>query len=315
MGLGFGLIEYLILQPDPLLTELRWDSVWLPILILLIFTGLLEEIIFRGMLQSTASQYLGRWGVPYAALVFAVLHFGYRSALNVLFVLAVALLFGSVVQRRGTLLGVSIAHGLTNVSLFLVYPFLFANPGIGVSPPAELLLPLVPTPTPFQVISPTPEATATLSMPSPTLNIPASNLLEKGDHDSTKISTLLPTFSLTKCGSPPGWVGYAVQAGDTLWGISLRTGEKVEVLRKANCLDNAALIYIGQRLSVPHILLDATPSPISTAAPPTQIPTLPPTQIPKPTSEPSSTPTEPIPSLTPRNTPTLAPTSLPSGEG
>ena len=299
MGLGFGLIEYLILRPDPLVAELRWDSIWLPILILLVFTGLLEEVIFRGMLQSTATQHLGRVGVLYVAVLFAVLHFGYHSLLNVLFVFAVALLFGMVAQRSGTLVGVSISHGLTNVSLYLVFPFLFAGSMKSISPPAELLLPQVAKSTPFQNISPTPRATSTLVMPYPSLNILESTILDGSQLDSPEVSHSLPTVSPTQCGNPPGWVAYIVQAGDTLWGIGIRAGESVEAMSKANCLENASLIYIGQRLSIPHLLRDAKSTPTTTTAPPTEIPTLAPTQTPKPTESPPS-PTPEAPRATPR---------------
>jgi hypothetical protein len=44
-GIGLGYLEYLILRPEPLIADLRLDLIWLPALILLIFTGLLEEFI------------------------------------------------------------------------------------------------------------------------------------------------------------------------------------------------------------------------------------------------------------------------------
>ncbi len=124
-GLGLGYVEYLILRPAPLVQALRWEQLWGPVLILLVFTGYLEEIIFRGLMQHASIQSLGRWrGVLYVALVFAVLHMGYRSALDMLFVFGVALFFGEVVARTGSVLGVTLSHGLTNITLFLVYPFL-----------------------------------------------------------------------------------------------------------------------------------------------------------------------------------------------
>jgi len=123
-GLAFGAVEYLILRPEPLVGALAWQQLWPAALILLLCTGLLEEIIFRGLLQRAAGDVLLRWGMPYVALVFAVLHIGYRSVVDVLFVLAVGLVFGWFVQRTGSLLGVTLSHGLTNIVLFLVMPFL-----------------------------------------------------------------------------------------------------------------------------------------------------------------------------------------------
>jgi hypothetical protein len=125
-GLGLGALEYAILQPAPLAPALTWAGIWLPALILLICTGLLEEMIFRGLLQRAAGDALGRWGMPYVALLFAVMHLGYRSLLDVAFVFVVGLYFGVVVQRTRSLLGVTLAHGLTNILLFLVMPFVAA---------------------------------------------------------------------------------------------------------------------------------------------------------------------------------------------
>ena len=123
-GLLLGAAEYLILQPEPLAPELSWAATWQAALILFVCTGLLEELIFRGLLQRAADDTLGRWAVPYVAMLFAVLHVGYRSLLDVVFVLVVGLFFGWVVERTRSLLGVTLAHGLTNTMLFLVMPYI-----------------------------------------------------------------------------------------------------------------------------------------------------------------------------------------------
>jgi hypothetical protein len=123
-GLAFGVLEYFILQPKPLVQTFTWRSLWLPALILLVSTGLLEEMVFRGLLQRTSINLLSLWGIGYVAVLFAVLHIGYRSLLDVVFVLAVGLFFGWMVHRTRSLLGVTLSHGLTNIVLFLVMPFL-----------------------------------------------------------------------------------------------------------------------------------------------------------------------------------------------
>jgi membrane protease YdiL (CAAX protease family) len=123
-GLLFGFIEYLILRPEPILSEPSWEVVLLTVLILLVFTGFLEELIFRGVMQASAIQELGQVGIIFVALVFSVLHFGYHSVLDLIFVLAVAIYFGILAQRFRTLLGVSLAHGLINISIYLIFPYL-----------------------------------------------------------------------------------------------------------------------------------------------------------------------------------------------
>ena len=123
-GIAFGVFEYWILRPEPLVPAFEWTALVWPALILLISTGLLEEMIFRGLLQRAAIDVLGVWGIGYVAILFAVLHTGYHSVLDVLFVAAVGLFFGWIVYRTRSLLGVTLAHGLTNIVLFLVMPFI-----------------------------------------------------------------------------------------------------------------------------------------------------------------------------------------------
>jgi membrane protease YdiL (CAAX protease family) len=123
-GFGWGYLEYLILKPEPLIDTFTWQQIWYPALVLLVFTGFLEEFIFRGMMQRAAVQGLGKWGLVFTAGIFAVLHIGYLSILDVLFVFVVGMFFSLVVQRTNSVWGVTLSHGLTNIALFLIFPFL-----------------------------------------------------------------------------------------------------------------------------------------------------------------------------------------------
>ena len=127
LGLGFGYAEYLILRPAPLTQSLSLQAAWLPALILLVSTGFSEELIFRGVMQKAATEAMGKWGMLYVAGVFAVLHVGYKSVVDVLFVFGVALVFGWVAARTRSIVGVSLAHGLTNIVLFTVAPFVIGG--------------------------------------------------------------------------------------------------------------------------------------------------------------------------------------------
>lgn len=124
LGFALGLSEYVILRPDPLIAELTPLAFVGPALVLLLFTGVLEEFVFRGVLQRTAGEALGRLDVIYVSVIFAILHLGYRSVSDFWFVFAIALLYGWVVRRTGSIIGVSVSHGITNITLFLVMPFL-----------------------------------------------------------------------------------------------------------------------------------------------------------------------------------------------
>jgi membrane protease YdiL (CAAX protease family) len=124
VGLGLGALEYLILRPRPIIASLDWQSVLIASLILVIFTGFNEELIFRGLLQATSTAVLQGRSLLYVSLLFGVLHIGYLSVVDVVFVTGVGLLFAYIVRWGGSILGVTLAHGLTNVTLFILMPAL-----------------------------------------------------------------------------------------------------------------------------------------------------------------------------------------------
>ncbi len=133
IGFGLGYVEFTILKPGPLAAHLSWVDVVTAGLILMIFTGVLEEYIFRGLMQSATMQMMGRFGLVYVALLFAVLHLGYHSFTDFLFVLIVGLLFGWLVWKTQSILGVSLAHGIANISLYVMFPMLISSGSLPVA--------------------------------------------------------------------------------------------------------------------------------------------------------------------------------------
>lgn len=123
-GIVIGLVGYAILKPEPLIQALTWHDILVPALILLAATGFAEELVFRGVLQR-AAETLGSWGWIYVAVISSVLQIGHHSMLHWLLALGLALFFGWSVKKTGSILGVSLAHGLVNICLYLVFPFVF----------------------------------------------------------------------------------------------------------------------------------------------------------------------------------------------
>jgi membrane protease YdiL (CAAX protease family) len=126
VAMGLGFVEYAILQPAPLGPFPWLPGGVLPAIIVGTATGFPEELIFRGVLQTATRPILGRLNWIYASVVFAVLHIGYASLLDVVFVFGVGLLFGWVFERSRSIIGTSIAHGQANVVLFFIAPHLAA---------------------------------------------------------------------------------------------------------------------------------------------------------------------------------------------
>ena len=124
-GVPFGVIEYFILKPEPLATNLPPRDLILLAVALIFSTGFVEELVFRGVLQGRAVKTLGeKAGVIGVAAVFAALHIGWLSVLDVIFVFAIGLFFGFITLKTGSIIGVSLSHGITNVLLFLAMPSL-----------------------------------------------------------------------------------------------------------------------------------------------------------------------------------------------
>ena len=209
-GLAFGYIEYQILEPEPLAKAFTWEQLWVPVLILFISTGFVEELIFRGVMQRAATEALGRFGLLYVAVLFAVLHVGYKSLLDVLFVLGVALFFGWVVAKTGSILGVTLSHGLTNIMLFLVVPLL---PVFNPAPaPLALSTPLLPriTTNPTVTVSATP--TASPAATPTALPAPTSTLIPPATATPILTATATATPSPTAVPATPTLLPRAIVA-------------------------------------------------------------------------------------------------------
>jgi membrane protease YdiL (CAAX protease family) len=131
-GLLVGYVEYLILRPEPQVDSLALKHLFVPAIILMVCTGFSEELIFRGIMQRAAMETFGKMGWLYVAGIFAMMHMGHASWVDIPFVFGVSLFFSWVVSKTGSILGVSIAHGLTNIVLFLVLPLLPKIGGGGV---------------------------------------------------------------------------------------------------------------------------------------------------------------------------------------
>lgn len=257
-GLAFGVAEYFILKPEPLIDEFSWSAFWLPALILLVGTGFNEELVFRGVMQSASGDALGKSAILYVTVIFAVLHLGYKSAVDVAFVFAVGLMFGLIVAKTRCLLGVSLSHGITNIALYLVVPFLgiaaTTAPSISVqnvqisahefsqevqrmqalaSPPqiAPVLSPsATPTPTPTATPVPPPSPTATPAATPEPVEVPPPQPTEEPGPTET----------------------YIVQPDDSLSDIAASYETTVDELLRLNDLSEPNLLYDGQAILVPR---------------------------------------------------------------
>ena len=124
-GLALGFIEYLILKPTALIPSLNIATLILASIIIILSTGLTEELIFRGIIQKNAENLMGKaWGLLFVSVLFTSQHIGWNSILDLTFIFGVSIFYGYVFQKTRSIFGVSLSHGLSNVVLFLILPFL-----------------------------------------------------------------------------------------------------------------------------------------------------------------------------------------------
>jgi hypothetical protein len=122
LGFPLGYIDYTILKPDALIEWVTWQEIVVPSLILLIGTGFVEEFIFRGLIQHSAVGVMGKWGIVYVSILFAGFHIGFESAPHLALIFFIGLIFGWLVLKTKSILGVTFAHGLINIVILLLLP-------------------------------------------------------------------------------------------------------------------------------------------------------------------------------------------------
>lgn len=122
-GVVLGGIEYWILRPDPLVASGSTSQLIIAVFILVICTGIVEELIFRGIMQSVITSIIGgSIAIAFTSAVFGVLHLGHLSLPDVAVVTLIGAYFGVVTARSSSLLGATLGHAVTNISLYLVIP-------------------------------------------------------------------------------------------------------------------------------------------------------------------------------------------------
>jgi membrane protease YdiL (CAAX protease family) len=116
-------VEQAILQSEALIPTWSIAQVAMITVVMVCFVGFVEEYLFRGILQGTLQQELGRWpGIVLASAVFGLMHSGYGVPAELLFAGVIGFVFGVLYDYLDSLVFVTIIHGVLNVFLFAVYP-------------------------------------------------------------------------------------------------------------------------------------------------------------------------------------------------
>ncbi|HEX7172794.1 MAG TPA: CPBP family intramembrane glutamic endopeptidase [Candidatus Limnocylindria bacterium] len=124
VGIPLGLLAWLALRPRPVISGVDPVQVVLAGIVGVLFIAVVEEVVFRGVLQGVALRALGSsvGAVSVSAFAYASMSIPSGSPGFVLVMLGAAALFGWIVEVTGSLGGVIGAHALLAVGMLVVWP-------------------------------------------------------------------------------------------------------------------------------------------------------------------------------------------------
>lgn len=126
LGTGLALIEFNILVPQPLISGPSLSELVKLSIIMIFFIGLIEELIFRSLIQQSIEQISGPTnGLLLTSVIFGFMNSGYSNYNEILFACLAGILLGFSFRRTKSLPFVVLAHGVNNIILFGVLPFIF----------------------------------------------------------------------------------------------------------------------------------------------------------------------------------------------
>lgn len=124
-GLIFAEAEYLIVQTRPLIPDLSFFNLLQLTIIMIFIVGLIEELIFRGIIQTRLEEFLGpAGGVLLASLLFGVMHSSYGTFYEIVYTFLAGGILGYFFYRTKSLPLVVMIHGFINIFLFGIIPHL-----------------------------------------------------------------------------------------------------------------------------------------------------------------------------------------------
>lgn len=130
-GLIFAEAEYLLIQTSPLIPDLSLIHLLELTIIMIFVVGLIEEFIFRGIIQTRLEKFLGpAGGILLASLLFGIMHSSYGTPYEMAYTFLAGGVLGYLFYRTKSLSLVVMIHGFINVFLFGIIPHL--GPGLGL---------------------------------------------------------------------------------------------------------------------------------------------------------------------------------------
>jgi len=131
ISFGLSVGEYKVIQTDYLIPYLSSLNLLKLTLIMVFFVGLVEELIFRSVLQTRLNKIFGAWGgILLSSLLFGIMHSGYGTFYEILYISFTGVIIGYMFNKTQSLPLVTLVHGFVNVFLFGFIPHLGLGLGL-----------------------------------------------------------------------------------------------------------------------------------------------------------------------------------------
>jgi membrane protease YdiL (CAAX protease family) len=123
LGFLLGLGEYLTIQSTYMIPDLTFVNLLKLIFVMVFFVGLVEEIIFRSILQTRLEKALSiQEALLVTSFLFGLMHSGYGTFQEILYTGFVGLIMGLAFYKTRSLPFIAVLHGFVNVFLFGILP-------------------------------------------------------------------------------------------------------------------------------------------------------------------------------------------------
>ena len=126
-GIGWLIAEFQhgLFETTRLIPFLTSTELLLLVFVMAVYVAFTEELIYRGLLQSTITAYVGPLGgIFFASVVFGLMHAVIAEPSLLLLGFCVGLVLGVTYEVTRSLATVTAIRAVTNVALFGIFPFL-----------------------------------------------------------------------------------------------------------------------------------------------------------------------------------------------
>jgi membrane protease YdiL (CAAX protease family) len=111
-----------LLDLPPLIADRSLPKLVAAALVVFVFVGVLEELLFRGVVQGAMTAMLGGASVVLADLLFAATYVGSGSVPYTVLMATFGLACGFWVRHTGSVAGAAVGHGLFAAGLLVIWP-------------------------------------------------------------------------------------------------------------------------------------------------------------------------------------------------